>query len=109
MKNTNNEEYCMDFKGKTDKIWLNGNFVKWDDANIHICSHVIHYGTAIFGGLRCYDTPAGAVVFRLADHARRLIYSCKIYRMELSYTQEDISRMILETIKANGVRECYVR
>jgi len=99
----------MDFKGKTDIIWMNGKFIKWDDANIHICSHVIHYGTAIFGGIRCYNTLAGSAIFRPKDHVKRLFDSCKIYRMELSFTQEEFNKAIVETVKANKVDECYIR
>ncbi len=99
----------MDFKGKTDKIWMNGRYINWEDAKIHICSHVIHYGTGIFGGIRCYKTPKGSVLFRLSDHINRLIYSCKIYRMDLTYTLEEIKRAIIDAIKVNEVDECYVR
>ena len=99
----------MDFKGKTDIIWMNGKFIKWDDANIHICSHVIHYGTAIFGGIRCYNTLSGSAIFRPKDHVKRLFDSCKIYRMELSFTQEEFNKAIVETVKANKVDECYIR
>lgn len=99
----------MDFKGKTDKIWMNGKYVDWDDAKLHICSHVIHYGTAIFGGIRCYRTDKGSVLFRLSDHSNRLIYSCKIYRMELKYSIEEINNIIMETVRINKVDECYIR
>jgi len=99
----------MDFKGKTEKIWMNGKYVDWDDAKIHICSHVIHYGTAIFGGIRCYKTQKGSVFFRLSDHSNRLIYSCKIYRMELKYTIEELNNIIMDTVRINKVDECYIR
>lgn len=99
----------MDFKGKTDIIWMNGKFVKWDDANIHICSHVIHYGTGIFGGIRCYKTAAGPIIYRIKDHVKRLFDSCKIYRMALSFTQEEFNKAIVETVKINKVDECYIR
>lgn len=99
----------MDFKGKTKKIWMNGKFVNWDDAKIHICSHVIHYGTALFGGIRCYNTPKGAAIFRLKDHTRRLYDSCKIYRMKLSYSEEEFNKAIIDTVKINEINECYIR
>ena len=65
---------------KTDKIWMNGRLVPWDQANIHILSHVVHYGTCIFEGIRCYETPRGPAVFRLQDHIRRMVDGCRIYR-----------------------------
>ncbi|HEY4490826.1 MAG TPA: aminotransferase class IV, partial [Acidobacteriota bacterium] len=99
----------MSFEGKSDKIWYNGEFIDWDDCKIHIGSHVIHYGSALFGGMRCYNTKNGSAVFRMNDHTDRLIYSCKIYRMEPSYSQKELNEGILETIRINGLRECYVR
>ena len=70
----------MSFEGKSEKIWYNGKFVDWDDCKIHIASHVIHYGSALFGGMRCYETKKGSAIFRMDDHTERLIYSCKIYQ-----------------------------
>ena len=64
---------------KSEKIWMNGEFIDWDDANIHVLSHVIHYGTSLFEGIRCYKTPEGPAVFRLKDHVDRLYRSCRIY------------------------------
>jgi branched-chain amino acid aminotransferase len=99
----------MDFKGKSEKIWYNGEFVDWDDCKIHIASHVIHYGSAVFGGMRVYKTRNGSAVFRMPDHTKRLIDSCKIYRMEPAYTQEAFNEAILETVRVNRMKECYVR
>ena len=99
----------MAFEGRSDKIWYNGSFVDWDDCKIHIASHVIHYGSALFGGMRCYKTKQGSAVFRMQDHTRRLIDSCKIYRMEPEFSQEDYNEAILETIRVNRMKECYVR
>jgi branched-chain amino acid aminotransferase len=99
----------MSFEGKSEKIWYNGKFVDWDKCKIHIASHVIHYGSAVFGGMRCYKTKNGSAVFRITDHTRRLIDSCKIYRMNPEYTQEDFNAAILETIRLNRLAECYVR
>jgi branched-chain amino acid aminotransferase len=94
---------------KTDKIWMNGKFVKWDDAKIHILSHVIHYGSALFEGARCYKTKKGSAIFRLQPHTDRLFNSCKMYRMEIPYTKEEINKAIIETIKINKQEECYLR
>lgn len=99
----------MLFEGKSDKIWYNGKFIDWDDCKIHIASHVIHYGSALFGGMRCYETKQGSAVFRMRDHTERLIYSCKIYRMEPPYTQDELWEGILETIRVNRMKSCYVR
>jgi branched-chain amino acid aminotransferase, group I len=99
----------MSFEGKTDKIWYNGNFVDWDDCKIHVASHVIHYGSALFGGMRCYETKQGSAIFRMHDHTDRLIYSCKIYRMEPPYSQADLDEAILESVRINRMKACYVR
>jgi branched-chain amino acid aminotransferase len=90
-------------------VWMNGKLVAWKDATIHLASHVIHYGSSIFEGLRAYDTPRGTVLFRLQDHTRRLYNSCKIYRMEIPFTQDEFNRAVIETVRANGLRSCYVR
>ena len=81
---------------KTDKIWMNGKFVKWDDAKIHILSHVIHYGTALFEGARCYKTKKGSAIFRLQPHTDRLFNSCKMYRIEVPYTKEEVNNVFKE-------------
>jgi len=94
---------------KADKIWMNGKFVNWDDAKIHILSHVVHYGSSVFEGIRCYNTKSGPAVFRLPEHTRRLFDSAKIYRMDIPYTRDEISGAILETIKVNNLKECYIR
>ena len=99
----------MSFEGKSDKIWYNGKFVDWDKCKIHIASHVIHYGSAVFGGMRCYKTKQGSAVFRISDHTRRLIDSCKIYRMNPEFSQDDFNVAILQTIRMNRLAECYVR
>jgi len=90
-------------------VWMNGRLVPWKDATIHIASHVVHYGSAIFEGMRAYDTPRGTGLFRLQDHTRRLYNSCKIYRMEVPYSQDEFNRAIVETVRANGLKACYVR
>jgi branched-chain amino acid aminotransferase len=90
-------------------VWMNGRLVPWKDANIHIASHVIHYGSSIFEGFRMYATPKGSAVFRLQDHTRRLYNSCKIYRMDIPYTQDEFNAAVVETIRANKLKACYVR
>jgi branched-chain amino acid aminotransferase len=94
---------------KVDKIWMNGKMVDWDDANIHVLSHVVHYGTSVFEGTRCYKTKGGSAVFRLKEHTDRLFNSAKIYRMEIPYTPDEINRAILDLITVNGLEECYIR
>jgi branched-chain amino acid aminotransferase len=94
---------------KVDKIWMNGVMVDWDDAQIHVLSHVVHYGSSVFEGLRCYNTKKGPAVFRLAEHTERLFNSAKIYRMDLPATREEVNSAILELIAINGLDACYVR
>lgn len=91
------------------KVWMNGSLVPWSDAKIHVASHVVHYGSAVFEGLRCYDTPKGSACFRLDAHLRRLFDSARIYRMEPPVTVEVMHAAVLETIRANELKGCYVR
>lgn len=91
------------------KIWMNGKLVPWEDANIHIASHVIHYGTCLFEGFRAYDTAKGTVLFRLKDHMKRLYNSCKMYRMDIPYSQQEFSQAVVEIIKVNNLKSCYIR
>jgi len=98
----------MAFPG-TGKIWMNGSLVNWADAKIHVASHVIHYGTGVFEGARCYGTPKGAACFRLGAHMRRLYHSAKIYRMEYRLRQEEMEQAVLDTIRANNLQACYIR
>ena len=98
----------MGFPG-TGKVWMNGTLVDWKDATIHIASHVVHYGSGVFEGARCYDTTNGPACFRLDDHVRRLVESARIYRMDSPYDASTIRRAILDTIAANGFRACYIR
>ncbi len=93
----------------TEKIWFNGKFIAWDDARIHVLSHVIHYGSSVFEGVRCYETTSGPAIFRLADHTRRLVESAKIYRMTLPFSAEEINDATLELVRVNGLRSCYIR
>jgi len=99
----------MGISNKKSKVWMNGKLIPWEDAKIHIASHVIHYGTSIFEGIRAYDTPKGVVIFRLRDHVDRLYNSCKIYRMEIPYSKEEFEKAIIETVKANNMKSCYIR
>lgn len=94
---------------KSDKIWMNGEFVDWNDAKIHILSHVIHYGSSTFEGIRCYETEKGPAVLFLDEHIKRLYDSSKIYRIEIPYSTAELKAAILETIKANGHASCYIR
>jgi len=86
---------------KSEQIWMNGTLVPWDDAKVHIGCHVIHYGSAVFEGLRCYATPEGPAVFRLDAHTERLYNSAKIYRMDVPYSPAEVNHAVLETVAAN--------
>lgn len=94
---------------KVEKIWMNGKLVNWDDANVHILSHVIHYGSSWFEGIRCYDTARGPAIFRLDKHIKRLFDSTKIYRTDIPYSFEEIEEAILTTIRVNKMKACYIR
>jgi branched-chain amino acid aminotransferase len=98
----------MAFTG-SGKIWMNGSLVDWADAKIHIASHVIHYGSGVFEGARCYGTPRGSACFRLDAHMRRLYDSCKIYRMEPTVDQAAMTEAVLDTIRTNAFKACYIR
>jgi branched-chain amino acid aminotransferase len=94
---------------KTEKIWHNGKFIRWDDANIHVMSHVVHYGSSVFEGVRCYELPSGPAIFRAQEHMQRLLDSAKIYRMELKFGREELVSAMVELIKTNGTWPCYIR
>jgi branched-chain amino acid aminotransferase len=98
----------MAFSG-TGKVWMNGKIVDWANANIHIASHVIHYGSAVFEGARCYSTPKGSVFFRLDAHMRRLYDSARIYRMDYGLDCEGFTQAVIDTVVANGLDACYIR
>jgi len=97
------------FNEKNGMVWINGKLVPWKDANIHIASHVIHYGSSIFEGFRAYNTPKGTAIFRNSAHIKRLYNSCKMYRMEIPFTQEELEQAVIQTIKANKLKACYIR
>jgi branched-chain amino acid aminotransferase len=94
---------------ETEKIWMNGELVDWNDARIHVGAHGLHYGSGVFEGIRAYDNPRGAAVFRLDAHVRRLYNSAKIYRMEIPLSQEEFAGAVLDTIRGNEFGACYIR
>jgi len=94
---------------KTDKIWRNGEWINWDDAQIHVLSHVVSYGSAVFEGIRCYETKQGPAIFRLREHMQRLLNSAKIYRMELPVTLQQFCDTATELVRRNNMTACYVK
>jgi len=93
----------------TSKIWHNGQLIPWEQATIHVMSHVVHYGSSVFEGIRCYGQPQGSAVFRLPEHMQRLLDSARIYRMELPFTLEELCAGVVALIEANGITPCYIR
>jgi branched-chain amino acid aminotransferase len=93
----------------TDKIWHNGRFIKWEDATIHVLSHVVSYGSSVFEGVRCYETASGPAIFRAREHARRLVDSAKIYRIELKHSVDELTAAFVELVSVNNLRSCYIR
>ncbi len=93
----------------SEKIWHNGKLIAWEDAKIHIMSHTINYASSLFEGIRCYNTLNGSAVFRLDKHIQRLVKSCKIYRIDIPYTSDALHEAVLETIRANKMKQCYIR
>jgi branched-chain amino acid aminotransferase len=91
------------------KMWFNGKMVHWQDAKIHVMSHVLHYGSSVFEGFRCYPTPAGPAMFRLREHIRRLYDSAKIYRMPIPYKQETLAQACIDVVKENKLQDAYLR
>jgi branched-chain amino acid aminotransferase len=94
---------------QADLIWMNGDFVPWDEAKVHVLTHGLHYGTGVFEGVRCYDTEIGPAVFRHQDHLDRLFDSSKLYYMPIPFEREQIRQATLDLIARNGMRECYIR
>jgi len=94
---------------KTEKIWHNGKLINWDDAQLHVMSHVVNYGSSVFEGVRCYKHPQGAAIFRAQEHAERLLQSAKIYRMELPHTVEQFGSVATELVRRNKLNSCYVK
>jgi branched-chain amino acid aminotransferase len=94
---------------KTDFIWMNGEFVRWEDAKIHVLSHAMHYGSSWFEGIRAYKTPKGTGIFRLREHVERLFHSTRVYYAEIPYTMDELSQAVMDTIVKNNIEECYIR
>jgi branched-chain amino acid aminotransferase len=93
----------------TEKIWMDGTFVDWDKAHVHVLSHTLHYGLGVFEGIRCYDTSRGPAIFRLQEHLDRLYDSAHIAGMKMPYAKEEIHEAIIDTVKINKLRACYIR
>ncbi|MBM4146693.1 MAG: branched-chain amino acid transaminase [Nitrospira sp.] len=94
---------------KTEKIWMDGRFIDWDNANVHILTHTLHYGLGVFEGIRCYDTKKGPAIFRLDEHIERLFNSAHIFLMEIPFSKKEIKEAVIRTVKVNKIRECYIR
>ena len=94
---------------KAAKIWMNGELVDWDDANVHVLTHTLHYGNGVFEGIRAYETDRGAAVFRLTPHIERLFRSAKILCIDIPYTVDDLVDAVKETVRVNDLPSCYVR
>lgn len=95
--------------GRTTLIWRDGQLIPWEQATLHVMSHVVHYGSSVFEGIRCYETPSGPAVFRLREHMRRLLDSCKIYRMPMRWSLDDLVQGTLDLVAANELSSCYLR
>lgn len=93
----------------TEKIWHNGKLIRWEDARIHVLSHVVSYGSSVFEGIRCYETPAGPAIFRLREHVRRLIDSAKIYRIDTGFSLDQLSQAMIDVVAVNKMKSCYIR
>ena len=91
------------------KVWMNGRLVPFKNANVHVLTHALHYSTAVFEGIRCYNTSNGSAIFRLQEHIDRLFNSAKLYSMKMKYSKKQISNAIIKTVKASGLKECYIR
>jgi branched-chain amino acid aminotransferase len=94
---------------KTDKIWMDGELTDWENENVHIFTHTLHYGLGIFEGIRCYETDKGPAIFRLEEHVQRLFKSAHIFMLQIPFSEEEIAKAIIETIKVNKLKECYIR
>jgi len=94
---------------KTKKIWMDGKFVDWDKASVHILTHTLHYGLGVFEGIRCYETEPGPAIFRLDEHIERLFNSAHIFLIDIPYTTKVIRNAVIETVRINKIKECYIR
>jgi len=99
MSNSNNPEY----------IWFNGEIMPWQNATVHVMSHALHYGSSVFEGIRAYSTPNGTIIFRLKEHIERLFNSAKIYQMTIPYTQEEVIKACIDSVKSNNLTDAYLR
>ena len=99
----------MAWDDTASKIWIDGNMVDWKDAKMHVLSHVVHYGTSVFEGIRAYKNEKGVAIFRLEEHVKRLFDSAKVYKIDIPYTQEEIAEAIIETVRVNDLNGCYIR
>jgi branched-chain amino acid aminotransferase len=96
-------------QNKTEKIWMDGKLVPWDKATVHVLTHTLHYGLGAFEGIRCYNTLKGPAIFRLDEHVARLFQTAHIFLIDIPYTQEEIRKAIIKTVKVNKLKECYIR
>jgi len=94
---------------ETGKIWMNGKLIPFKNAKVHVLTHALHYSTAVFEGIRCYNTPNGSAIFRLPEHVDRFFNSAKMYGMKMRYSKKQISNAITKTVKSSGLKECYIR
>jgi branched-chain amino acid aminotransferase len=94
---------------KTDKIWHRGKLIRWEDATVHVMAHVIHYGSSVFEGVRCYAPPSGPAIFRAQEHVQRLLDSAKVYRMDVGFSSEELITAMTDLVRANGIWPCYIR
>ena len=94
---------------ETGQIWMNGKLIPFKDAKVHVLTHALHYSTAVFEGIRCYNTPDGSAIFRLPEHVDRFFNSAKMYGMKMRYSKKQISNAIIKTVKTSGLKECYIR
>jgi branched-chain amino acid aminotransferase len=99
----------MEFENASEWIWKNGEFIRWEDATVHVSAHALHYGSSVFEGIRAYATPEGPAVFRLEPHTQRLLNSAKIARIDVPYTVEQLNEAVLGTVRQNGHESCYIR
>ncbi len=99
----------MSMADRDGEIWMDGQFVDWRNANIHVLTHTLHYGMGVFEGVRCYQTPSGSAIFRLKDHTQRLLNSAKIFQMKINFSLEELMQAQLETVRRNKLKSCYIR
>ncbi len=99
----------MAWDDTASKVWMDGEMINWEDAKIHALSHVVHYGTSVFEGIRAYNNDKGTAIFRLKEHVKRLFDSAKIYKMDIPFSEEEIADAIIDVIKENDLKSCYIR